>query len=157
MGERLEAGTHTLAQSWAANAQRDQFRGRALKHWNNTALRSKSGRPVDAILCPVAPTLAPPHDTTRWGGYTTYWNLLDLPSVVFPSGEPFRASTWKSTNRSPSDEPRNPIDEFVKEQWVPEAFDGAPIGLQLVGRRWQEEKLLAMLKHVEYAVIRFEK
>ncbi|KAF8729069.1 Amidase, partial [Rhizoctonia solani] len=77
-----EAGTHTLAQSWAANVQRDQFRARALKHWNDTALRSKSGRPVDAILCPVAPTLAPPHDTTRWGGYTTYWNLLDLPSVV---------------------------------------------------------------------------
>ncbi|QRW24799.1 amidase [Rhizoctonia solani] len=152
-----EADTHTLAQSWAANVQRDQFRARALKHWNDTALQSKSGRPVDAILCPVAPTLAPPYDTTRWAGYTTYWNLLDLPSVVFPSGEPFRASTWESTNSSPSDEPRNPIDAFVKEQWDPEAFDGAPIGLQLVGRRWQEEKLLAMLKDVEDAVVRFEK
>ncbi|GAB1528443.1 hypothetical protein RhiTH_011637 [Rhizoctonia solani] len=152
-----EADTHTLVQSWVANVQRDQFRARALKYWNDTALQTKSGRPVDAILCPVAPTLAPPYDTTRWAGYTTYWNLLDLPSVVFPSGEPFRASAWESTNSSPSDEPRNPIDAFVKKQWDPEAFDGAPIGLQLVGRRWQEEKLLAMLKDVEDAVVRFEK
>ncbi|CAE6486745.1 unnamed protein product [Rhizoctonia solani] len=139
------------------NVRRDQFRARALKHWNETALRSKSGRPVDVVLCPVAPTLAPPHGTTRWIGYTAYWNLLDLPAVVFPFGKPFDASNWDSATESSSGEPRNPIDEFVKAQWKPEAFDGAPIGLQLVGRRWQEEKLLAALKHVEDAVAQFEK
>ncbi|KDN37510.1 hypothetical protein RSAG8_10109, partial [Rhizoctonia solani AG-8 WAC10335] len=150
-------GCSTLAQSWAMNVRRDQFRAKALKHWNETALRSKSGRPVDVVLCPVAPTLAPPHGTTRWIGYTAYWNLLDLPAVVFPFGEPFDASNWDSATESSSGEPRNPIDEFVKAQWKPEAFDGAPIGLQLVGRRWQEEKLLAALKHVEDAVAQFEK
>ncbi|KAJ1305475.1 hypothetical protein OPQ81_000482 [Rhizoctonia solani] len=147
----------TLAQSWATNVRRDQFRARALKHWNETALRSKSSRPVDAVLCPAAPTLAPPHGAARWIGYTSYWNLLDLPAVVFPSGKPFDASTWESTTDSLFRETRNPIDAFVQSQWDPETFDGAPIGLQLVGRRWQEEKLLATLKHVEDAVNRFEK
>ncbi|CAE6470649.1 unnamed protein product [Rhizoctonia solani] len=106
-----QGGGCTLAQSWAINTQRDRFRAKALKHWNNTALRSKCGRPVDVILCPAAPTLAPPHGETRWIG----------------------------------------------AQWNPENFNGAPIGLQLVGRRWQEEKLLAALKQVENAVAQFEK
>ncbi|KAF8751247.1 Amidase [Rhizoctonia solani] len=152
-----KANILTVSQSWDANYERDQFRARALKHWNDTALRSKSGRPVDAVLCPVAPTLAAPHGTTRWIGYTSYWNLLDLPAVVFPSGKPLQASSWASASHSPRDRPRNPFDEFVRAQWNPETFDGAPVGLQLVGRRWQEEKLLAVLKHVEDAVARFEK
>ncbi|GAB1522878.1 hypothetical protein RhiTH_006003 [Rhizoctonia solani] len=152
-----EGGGHTLAESWAVNVQRDQFRARALKHWNDTALRSKSGRPVDAVLCPAAATLAPPPNTTSWIGYTSYWNLLDLPAVVFPSGKPLQASSWASASRSSDDQPRNPMEELVRAQWNPETFDGAPVGLQLVGRRWQEEKLLAVLKHVEDAVARFEK
>ncbi|KAH7337928.1 general amidase GmdA [Rhizoctonia solani] len=136
---------------------RDQFRARALKHWNDTALRSTSGRPVDVILCPASATLAAPHGETGWIGYTAYWNLLDLSAIVFPSGAPFNASTWEATTGSLPDEPRNPIDEMVKAQWNPKTFDGAPIGLQLVGRRWQEEKLLAALKQVEGAVAHFEK
>ncbi|QRW21022.1 amidase [Rhizoctonia solani] len=45
-----KANILTVSQSWDANYERDQFRARALKHWNDTALRSKSGRPVDAVL-----------------------------------------------------------------------------------------------------------
>ncbi|KEP48490.1 glutamyl-tRNA(Gln) amidotransferase subunit A [Rhizoctonia solani 123E] len=146
----------TLAESWDMNIRRDQFRAKALKHWNETALRSNSGRPVDVVLCPATPTLAAPHGTTRWIGYTAYWNLLDLPAVVFPSGKPFDASTWEPATNSVLGEPRNPFDEFVTAQWNPETYDGAPIGLQLVGRRWQEENLLAALKHVEDAVAQFE-
>ncbi|CUA77747.1 hypothetical protein RSOLAG22IIIB_12815 [Rhizoctonia solani] len=150
-------GECTLGQSWAMNTRRDQFRARALKHWNETALRTEGGRPADAILSPAAPTLALPHGTTRWIGFTAYWNLLDLPVVVFPSGKPFDASTWDAAAGSSSDQLRNPIEEFIKTQWKPETFDGAPIGLQLVGRRWQEENLFAMLKQVEDAVAQFEK
>ncbi|CAE7062050.1 unnamed protein product [Rhizoctonia solani] len=149
-------GACTLAQSWAMNIRRDQFRARALKHWNQTALLSKSGRSVDVVLCPAAPTLAPPHGTTRWVGYTSYWNLLDLPAVVFPSGEPFDASAWELATGLSSGEPRNEIDAFVKAQWDPKTFDNAPIGLQLVGNRWQEERLLAALKHIENAVAQYE-
>ncbi|KAH7319549.1 amidase signature domain-containing protein [Rhizoctonia solani] len=150
-------GGCTLAQSWAINTRRDQFRAKTLKHWNNTALRSKSGRPVDVILCPAAPTLAAPHGETRWIGYTSYWNILDLSAIAFASGKPFDASNWEPTISSASSEPRNPVDEFLRAQWNPETFDGGPIGLQLVGRRWREEKLLAALKQVEDAVAQFEK
>ncbi|KAH7325398.1 amidase [Rhizoctonia solani] len=150
-----KCGVSTLAQTYAANLERDQFRARALKFWNNTALRSKGGRPIDAVLCPVSYTLAPAHYTAGWVGYTTYWNLLDLPQVTFPSGSPFNASSWGA--RAPPLQPRNPIEAVFQAQWDPKKFDGAPIGLSLVGRRWQEEKLLGILKQVDDAVKMFDK
>ncbi|KAG8712959.1 hypothetical protein FRC11_013706 [Ceratobasidium sp. 423] len=152
-----KTGGCTLAQSWETNVQRDGFRARALKHWNKTALRSKSGRPVDAILCPAAATLACPPGTMRWGGYTMYWNLLDLPAAVFPVGELFDARAWRPETRSTVIQPRNPVEEFVANQWDPETYDGVPMALQLVGRRWQEEKLIATLKIVDNIISGFEK
>ncbi|EUC54301.1 glutamyl-tRNA(Gln) amidotransferase subunit A, putative [Rhizoctonia solani AG-3 Rhs1AP] len=144
-----ELGECTLAESWALNVKRDQLRARALGHWNSTTSQSKCGRPMDVVLCPTAATLAPPHDTTRWVGYGAYWNLLDLPAAVFPSGKPFNVEEWKSGTHPPVGNPRNPIEKFVADQWHPDTYDGAPVGLQLVGRRWQDEKLIAHLKIVD--------
>lgn len=39
---------------------------------------------VDVILCPVGPGAAPPVDNAKYWGYTSQWNLLDYPSLVFP-------------------------------------------------------------------------
>ena len=39
---------------------------------------------VDVILCPVGPGAAPPLDCSRYWGYTSQWNLLDYPALVFP-------------------------------------------------------------------------
>lgn len=148
---------YSVEQTWALNVAREQFRARGLKHWNESAARSQQGRAFDAVLCPAAPTLAPPHDTTRWWGYTSYWNLLDLPGVVFPSGEPVDAAAWDRSKEAALPAPRNPVEEFVRGQWRPETYDGAPVALQLVGRRLHEEKVLAILNVIEDAVARFEK
>ncbi|CAE6480263.1 unnamed protein product [Rhizoctonia solani] len=151
LAEAEKYGPCTLAESWEMNTKRDEFRARALKHWSETALRTKSGRPVDVVLCPASATLAPPHWTMRWFGYTAYWNLLDYPAAVFPLGK-FDASQWKSYDRPARSNPRNSVEDFVANQWDPDTYDGAPIALQLVGRRWQEEKLLADLRIVDEVV-----
>ncbi|QRV80445.1 amidase [Ceratobasidium sp. AG-Ba] len=148
---------YTVEQTWALNVAREQFRARGLKHWNESAARSQQGRAFDAVLCPVAPTLAPPHDTTRWWGYTSYWNLLDLPGVVFPSGNALDAAAWDRSREIALPAPRNPVEEYVRGQWRPETYDGAPVALQLVGRRLHEEKVLAILNVIEDAVAKFEK
>ncbi|KAG9126613.1 hypothetical protein FRC07_002801 [Ceratobasidium sp. 392] len=148
---------YTVEQTWALNVAREQFRARGLKHWNDSAMRSQQGRPFDAVLCPVAPTLAPPHDTTRWWGYTSYWNLLDLPGVVFPSGNPLDAAAWDRSREAALPAARNAVEDFVRAQWRPETYDGAPVSLQLVGRRLHEEKVLAILNVIEDAVTQFEK
>ncbi|KAF8560058.1 amidase [Imleria badia] len=138
----------TVDEIFRLNVEREAFRASALKHWNAT--RGPTGRPVDAILCPIAPTLAPPHDTTCWWAYSSHWNLLDLPAVVFPVGQ-YMASQFHLLPPFPH-APRNPIEKRIVGQWDPSAYDNAPIGLQLVGRRHNEERLLAILKAIENIV-----
>jgi amidase len=138
-------GEYTVAEMFRLNLERETFRAKALMHWNATQQRTTTGRPVDAILCPVAPTLAPPHDTTCWWGYSSHWNILDLPAVVFPVE---RYMTYREGLR----EPRNDIERNIFAQWQPGIYNNAPVSLQLVGRRHNEEKLLAMLDVVENVV-----
>ncbi|KAI0931510.1 hypothetical protein AcW1_001101 [Taiwanofungus camphoratus] len=137
------------------NLAREEFRSRIAAHWNDTRSRTATGRPVDAVLSPVAPTLAPPHDTTRWWGYTSYWNLMDFPAVVFPTAR-FVARGYSPLDTSKDFAvdavPRNPVEEFVRKQWVPETYDNASISLQLIGRRLNEERVLGMLHVVEDAI-----
>ncbi|EGO31021.1 hypothetical protein SERLADRAFT_359135 [Serpula lacrymans var. lacrymans S7.9] len=141
--------SYTPADMFRLNLERDAFRAKALVHWNETRHRTATGRPVDAILCPVAPTLAPPHDSTAWWGYTSHWNLLDLPGVVFPVGRFAAADAFAVEPLPPA---RGDVETFIHGQWNPATYDNAPIGLQLVGRRHNEEKLLAMLDIVESSV-----
>jgi len=139
---------YTPHEIFQLNAEREAFRANALAHWNSTKCRTATGRPVDAVLCPVAPTLAPPHETTSWWGYSSHWNLLDLPAVVFPVGQ-YSASDEVPSGPSSS---RNAVEEFITNQWDPKTYDNAPISLQLVGRRHNEERLLAILGAIEQII-----
>ncbi|EIW86079.1 amidase signature enzyme, partial [Coniophora puteana RWD-64-598 SS2] len=122
------------------NVERERLRSKVLAHWNETHKYTASERPIDAILCPVSATLAPPHDTMRWWGYTSHWNLLDLPAVVSP---PLVSLTAARTLDA-----RNDVEKLVMYQCNPPTYHSAPICLQLVGRRHNEEKLLAILKRI---------
>lgn len=141
----------TIAETFALNVERERFRKRLADHWNATRARTSTGRAIDAVLSPVAATLAPPHDTTRYWGYTSHWNLADYAAVVFPVGV-HRASDVDVYERlSAGRTPRNPVEELISNQWDPEIYENAPISLQLVGRRLNEEKLLHSLRVVEEA------
>lgn len=148
--EQCGGRAYTIREMWQLNVERDRYRAQALAHWNDTQNRTRSGRPVDAILTPTFATLAPPHDSTRWWGYSSYWNLLDLPGVVFPTGERLNVADYPETVDSlpPA---RNPAEGYIRNQWDPTTYEGAPISLQLIGRRHQEELLLAILNQVEAA------
>ncbi|KAF8330791.1 amidase signature domain-containing protein [Cantharellus anzutake] len=141
---------YTVRQTWKLNCERENFRAAALQHWNETKRRTESGRPVDAILTPAFATLAPPHDTTRWWGYSSYWNLVDYPGIVFPTGERLVVKDYpEGVECLPP--ARNDVEEFIRSQWNPKTYENAPVSLQLVGRRHNEEKLLAILQKVEEA------
>ncbi|KAG8902186.1 hypothetical protein FRB99_004792 [Tulasnella sp. 403] len=142
---------YKVPETWKLNLERENFRAKGLVHWNATRLRTTTGRPVDGVICPIAPTLAVPHDKTRWWGYSSHWNLLDLPGVVFPSGGRMKPEEFTTT---PAYSPRNAIEKEIWEMWDAETFRGAPISLQLIGRRHNEEKVLAMLNLVEEAMNR---
>jgi len=80
----LEA--HTVTSLWQSVEKRDDYRTAYANLWNSTA-SSDNGvleGMVDVILCPAGPGVAPKIDTSKWWGYTSQWNLLDYPAIVFP-------------------------------------------------------------------------
>lgn len=69
--------------------EREAYRKEYAEIWNATAT-GRCGQTgacddvVDAILCPVGPGVAPLHNTAKYWAYTSQWNLLDYPALVFP-------------------------------------------------------------------------
>jgi len=111
-----------------------------LEYWNSTAEKTSTGKPVDAVICPVAPFPAPRPKMYSYYGYSTWVNLLDYTSVVVPVTD-----VDKTLDPADSDyKPLNEEDRIAHEQYDPEIYDGAHVSLQIVGRRHQEEKMLAI-------------
>jgi amidase len=52
--------------------------------WEGTKHTTSTGRTMDALICPVAPSAGIPHDFNIYWGYTSMWNILDYPSAVLP-------------------------------------------------------------------------
>lgn len=144
------------------NVQIREYRKQYSDYWNSTAALTGTGEVVDAFIMPVTPfPAATPLDYPHYGkhlqevkphkenktadkllDYCTLVNLLDYPSIAFPV-------TISSKTLDPVDEKfvslsGNPLDKKTFDIYDPEVFDGAFVGLQLVGRRLHEERLLAL-------------
>ena len=78
-----------LQELWYWLEEREVYRTKYAKIWNDTATSTNeetgelSGM-VDAILCPVGPSVATRHNTAKYWPYTSQWNLLDYPAISFP-------------------------------------------------------------------------
>jgi len=139
--------------------EREAYRKEYAKLWTETGSKGGDGA-VDVILCPVGPGVAPEHDTAKYWGYTSQWNLLDYPAVAFPVGwVEIESDVWGDF------EPLTDVDaenfelcEFCVLLWRGEGslfaddreeFDGLPVSLQLVGRKFEDEKVLAVLEYIK--------
>ena len=129
---------HTIPSLWAATEKRDDYRTEYAEVWNSTATGvGETGElegMVDVILCPVGPGVAPKIDTSRYWGYTSQWNLLDYPAVVFPIDK----VDVEKDNVKEDYEARNEKEKYNLSLWNefgPLGYKDAPINLQLVGRR----------------------
>ncbi|KAF4635511.1 hypothetical protein G7Y89_g2581 [Cudoniella acicularis] len=132
--------------------EREAYRKEYAKVWNETATgRNEAGElegMVDVILCPVGPGVAPAHNTAKYWGYTSQWNLLDYPAVVFPVSSVDRSKDAQTGDFSPLTD----VDEENWKLYEPDAFHGLPISLQLIGRRFEDEKVLAILEYIKEKV-----
>ncbi|KAI0967236.1 amidase signature domain-containing protein [Xylaria arbuscula] len=134
---------HTIPTLWEALQERDAYRTSYAAIWNE--------RDVDVILCPVGPGVAPKHGTSRYWCYTSQWNLLNYPAIVFPTGiKVGREGDDAHAHEYPSDyKPVSQADEYNyglwKEHGAEGGYTGAPVSLQLVGRMYEDEKLLRAL------------
>lgn len=79
---------HSIADLWAWTGKREGYRHEYMELWNSTATgKDEFGAltgMVDVILSPTGPGAAPPLDCARYWGYTSQWNILDYPGLVFP-------------------------------------------------------------------------
>ncbi|KAI1170162.1 amidase signature domain-containing protein [Nemania sp. FL0916] len=115
-------------------------------YWNSTS--DEDGQIVDAVIMPVAPHAAVIPGKYYHTAYTEAINLMNYCAVVIPV-------TKADKNIDVVDDSYEPISEFDRQNWTaydPEIYDGGPVGLQLVARKFEEEKILAIAKSVVAAL-----
>jgi amidase len=113
---------------------------------------------MDVLLCPCAPAAGAPHDFPLWWGYTSLFNILDLPSVVLPLRD-FKIDPTKD-EKDQDYIPRDtlwdkPNYDICTHECAdcratltlstddPELWQNMPVALQVVGRSFRDEQLLA--------------
>ncbi|RMZ79350.1 hypothetical protein DV737_g3444, partial [Chaetothyriales sp. CBS 132003] len=137
-------------------------------YWNSTA--EDDGQIVDAVIMPVAPhaavipgkyyhtgkcdlglvsiLVANQMVLTALAAYTEVINLMNYSVVVIPV-----TKADKNLDRvDDSYQPLNAKDKLNWEAYDPDIYHGAPVGVQLVARKFEEEKIWAIAKIVTAAL-----
>ncbi|KAI5464196.1 amidase [Mariannaea sp. PMI_226] len=133
---------------WQLNKQKFDLQQAYLEKWNSI-LSTKTGKKADIILMPPMPHTAVPHRGCRWVGYTKVWNFLDYPALVIPGG-----AVCDQDAKEPWEfDARGSIDEWNMKLWEERRHEIAslklPVGLQIIGRKLEEERLLAAGKVID--------
>ncbi|TID21004.1 hypothetical protein E6O75_ATG05769 [Venturia nashicola] len=140
---------------------REAYREEYAHHWNSVGTDEGEARQeddgtlpafkpygceVDVLISPVAPYVASPHGKAKYWSYTSLWNLLDYPalSVPTPTNVDERLDTKSDRKAFMS-----AIDEEMWEWYDPKLYDKMSVSLQLIGRRQQDEKVIAIAKSLE--------
>ncbi|KAL4864564.1 hypothetical protein BDV12DRAFT_10026 [Aspergillus spectabilis] len=133
-----EIGVHEM---WQVHLARNALCKSYLERWNAAE--------IDAVLCPATPYSTVEHGKFAYVGYTGVFNVLDYPAVSFPCG----VTTDKDLDAPYVDhQALSDLDGKIQSDYSAEAVHGMPVNLQLVGRRLEEESVLAMTDVVLKAV-----
>lgn len=131
-----------VSELWKLQAERTTLIKQYLDRWMALGALTKNGRPIDAIVMPATPFPGNPngkfHDHV---GYTSPFNALDWSVAVFPVTRADQAVDVKE----PREVFHTPTDEKVWQDYNPAESHGGAVALQLVGRRFEEEKVVKMV------------
>ncbi|OCL12926.1 general amidase [Glonium stellatum] len=120
--------------------QRKAYRAAYATYWESTKHKTNTGRPVDAVIMPVAPHAAVLNMKYYYYGYTEIVNLLDYSSVCIPVTHADKTiDIFREDYR-----PLNPTDYKNWEAYDADQYDGAPVGVQIMGHTLQEERTLSI-------------
>ncbi|KAK8210851.1 amidase signature domain-containing protein [Phyllosticta capitalensis] len=133
----------------ALNVRKRRVQKAYMDFWNSTAKTTSTGRPIDAIIAPPCPHPPAMENKFPYTFATTFVNVLDYSAVIVPSGvdvdpavdKPDEGMQWRSD-----------VERKAHEGFDPLIQKGAPIAVQLIGRRLQEEKMLAIAEVVDKAL-----
>lgn len=100
---------------------------------------------IDMLISPAFGNVAPKPETAYVWSYTTLFNLIDFPTLAFQTGlfQDPKLDKW-----DPKPAPRSDLESLEHDLYDPEQFKNAPIALQLTGRRYFDEEVLAAGKTI---------
>jgi fatty acid amide hydrolase len=132
-------GEKTIAELWAITAR--------LRSARVAILAAMAEAKIDLLLGPVYATAAIPHgvskDFTMAGTPAMLWNATQLPSGVVAVTRVTRAETTREN-------PRDRLEKRAAE--VDAKSEGLPVGVQIIGRPWEEDRVLAAMITIEDVV-----
>jgi amidase len=134
----------TASQIAATNVELRRLRKQYMDYWNGTESQTGTGRPVDGVIGALAPYPAARPLGFKYYGFSAWVNALDYTSVVVPVTLADKSVDKYEEGYSPISE----ADRQVFEDYDADIYDGAHVGVQIVGRRFQEEKMLAIAEYV---------
>ncbi|KAI1463188.1 amidase signature enzyme [Daldinia caldariorum] len=136
----------TAFEQWQLVSKREAYRGKFFEWWNNAD--------IDFLITPPNATPAVPHDGMKEAvsscGYTFLFNIVDYTCGIIPV-----THVDKELDKLPSTfniKKLNGVAQGAYKLYDAEAMHGLPVGVQVVGRRLEEEKVLAIMKRVEDAL-----
>ncbi|PHH90452.1 hypothetical protein CDD83_3627 [Cordyceps sp. RAO-2017] len=122
---------------WRLQTERTEFQNRYFDRWTEAR--------IDAILCPTMPFNAAKNGCFKHVAYTGVFNVLDYSCLSFVT----HLAVDRSIDKQESGyRPLSPVCQQVHADYDAELMHGMPISLQLVARRLEEEKVLAMGRRV---------
>ena len=128
----------------ANNVARRKYQKEYMDYWNSTASETGTGRPVDGVITALAPYPAARPEGYKYYGFSVWVNGLDYTSVVVPVTQ-----ADKSVDKYAEDyKPLGDFDKGIFEDYDADIYDGAHVSVQIVGRRFTEEKMLAIAEYV---------
>ncbi|KAJ6146304.1 hypothetical protein N7497_008286 [Penicillium chrysogenum] len=139
--------TLTTSQTHQLNADKYNFESAYLDRWVSSD--------IDALIMPNSAWVGYKPWTwvksSAYVGYTSIWNFLGYAALAVP------VTTASRTKDVPDKEwlahvPRNDSDRFNKQQYDVNLVEGMPVGIQVVGGRFGEEKCVAVAKAIEQAM-----
>ncbi|KAG7144762.1 Acetamidase like protein [Verticillium longisporum] len=133
----LESSASEIA---ALHVKKREYQKEYMDYWNSTSALNDAQEAVTAVIAPISPFAAPQQGKFGYYGYATFVNVLDYSAITMPT-------TTCDRDVDVFDEhyvPMNALDEEVWKDYDANVYHGAPVGLQLVGRRFEEEKILGL-------------
>lgn len=150
-------GPKSAAQNWQLVAKRESARATWHKWWD------AEEQQYDFILSPANATPALPHkamhDAVSSCGYTFLWNFLDHSAGVVPVSHVDPAKDSLSAPYKTALKQSGANNAIARGAWMhydAAKMAGLPTAVQIVGRRWQEEKVLGCMEVVEKALDEYQ-
>lgn len=169
-GDRIWAGLvehwhgKSASENWRWVAKREAYKSRWHDWWNEFGVEAgdgsekdggeKDGRGLDVLLTPVNALPAVPHGAMATAaascGYTFLFNLLDYSAGVLPVTRVDPAADMLSPSVRVSR--MNGVARGAYKHYDAVRMAGLPVAVQVVGRRLEEEKVLAVMGVLEAAL-----